>query len=1053
MLYKKNSAKSLDDALFKSPTSEYRGAPFWSWNCKMNPEMLCEQIEQLKQMGFGGFQMHSRDGMDNPYLSDEFMGLVSACAEKAEKEQMLAFCYDEDRWPSGSAGGLVTKNNPAFRGRFLQFMPESIVNKEVESVDMRNRWDFNSKRPIPYFLDVTAETDKATAIREGKPYFVAAYDITVDENGLLKSYERIPRSKKAEGVKWLAFSIARIPSEWFNRYCYVDTLSKKAVAEFIRITYERYYEVIGDKFDKCVPAIFTDEPQFSRSETLASSVVKNIDTRIAWSYDFDKTFKRKYGYDLLDYLPEAIFDLPSDKPATVRYHLNDHTCDRFTEAFSQQIGAWCRKHNIDFTGHMLLEDHLGDQTNSIGEAMRAYPHFGIPGIDILCNELQYVTAKQCQSVAHQTGKNAVLSELYGVTNWDFDFRGHKFQGDWQAALGITVRVPHLSWVTMAGPSKRDYPAAISYQSAWYKEYPYVEDHFSRLNTALTRGKADVRIGVIHPIETYWLHHGPNNTSGEVKKMMEDRFYELADWLLFSQLDFDYISEALLPSMCKNPSAPLKVGKMSYDAIVVPALETMRSSTVEALKAFEKAGGKLIFIEKKPTLMDAISSDEVKSTFVNSTVIGYNKAAVLSALSSVRTVEITRSNGHIADRYLTQLRTDGGVKWLFVCNGRWYTQADTVGADKITISVVGEYEPILYDTITGDIKPLEYEIKNGVTYIPFSLYLHDSVLIKLTKTRKKGLALPKITRNTIAQIDFKTPVPVSLDEPNVVLLDMGEYTYDDREPFMPKEEILRLDKSVRLSIGLPPRSGQQPWSQPEVIPEHTISVRYAFTSETTVNDAKVALEDAEASQVLFDGMPVDMTINGWFTDKFIKTVSLPNITPGKHTITITKPISERTFTEASFLLGSFSARVDGTEITIAAPKDKIGFGSIVDKGLPFYGANLTYKCEFDAPEECVAVIHANDYRGALISVSVDGKPAGKIVYAPYSVEVPVSKGKHIAELTLFGNRHNCFGALHNANPSWNWFGPNAWWTSGDGWSYEYRFRPIGIMRSPVIKLEK
>ena len=57
-----------------------------------------------------------------------------------------------------------------------------------------------------------------------------------------------------------------------------------------------------------------------------------------------------------------------------------------------------------------------------------------------------------------------MSELYGVTSWSFDFRRHKLQGDWQAALGITLRVPHLSWVSMKGEAKRDYPASINYQS-------------------------------------------------------------------------------------------------------------------------------------------------------------------------------------------------------------------------------------------------------------------------------------------------------------------------------------------------------------------------------------------------------------------------------------------------------------------------------------------------------------------------------------------------------------------------------------------------------------
>lgn len=59
------------------------------------------------------------------------------------------------------------------------------------------------------------------------------------------------------------------------------------------------------------------------------------------------------------------------------------------------------------------------------------------------------TAKQAQSAVHQYGREGMLSELYGVTGWEFDFRGHKLAGDWQAALGVTVRVHHLTWTSMA----------------------------------------------------------------------------------------------------------------------------------------------------------------------------------------------------------------------------------------------------------------------------------------------------------------------------------------------------------------------------------------------------------------------------------------------------------------------------------------------------------------------------------------------------------------------------------------------------------------------------
>ena len=110
MLYKKNRGAELDMELFRNPTAEYRGTPFWAWNCKLDQEQVCRQVDYFKEMGFGGFHMHCRVGLATPYLSEEFMDCIKACVQKAKKEEMLAWLYDEDRWASGAAGGFVTKD-------------------------------------------------------------------------------------------------------------------------------------------------------------------------------------------------------------------------------------------------------------------------------------------------------------------------------------------------------------------------------------------------------------------------------------------------------------------------------------------------------------------------------------------------------------------------------------------------------------------------------------------------------------------------------------------------------------------------------------------------------------------------------------------------------------------------------------------------------------------------------------------------------------------------------------------------------------------------------
>ncbi len=119
-----------------------------------------------------------------------------------------------------------------------------------------------------------------------------------------------------------------------------------------------------------------------------------------------------------------------------------------------------------------MEDTLSQQTAVVGSAMRFYEHMQLPGMDLLTERWRaYTTAKQVSSAGRQFGLRTRLTETYGCTGWDFPFAGHKALGDWQAALGINLRCQHLAWYTMEAEAKRDYPAAISWQSPWWTGVP------------------------------------------------------------------------------------------------------------------------------------------------------------------------------------------------------------------------------------------------------------------------------------------------------------------------------------------------------------------------------------------------------------------------------------------------------------------------------------------------------------------------------------------------------------------------------------------------------
>ncbi len=1019
--------KTLDMKLFENPPKEFRAAPFWAWNDVLSPDTLQEQIKHFKEMGFGGFHIHARSGLATPYLKEDFMDMVLLCNKTAGECDMLTYLYDEDRWPSGFAGGYVTKN-PRYRARKLL-----LTQKPLEC------------------------TDSETAAETGEPCFLAAYDVVLDKDGYLDSYSKIAPDSDACGKKWYAYLTADKPGPRYNNQTYVDTLSKEAISEFVNITHETYKKHLGNEFGKSVVSIFTDEPHFSTLNRFGFSQ-STEDVTIPWSPNIEMDFEKKYGFDILAHLPELFWESKNSESLRVRYCFIDFISELFAENYSGTIGKWCAENNIAMTGHLLAEDSLYDQSINIGDAMRNYKYFSIPGIDMLGAFQNFSTAKQAQSVARQSGKPGIMSELYGVTNWDFDFRGHKFHGDWQAALGVTLRVPHLSWYSMRGAAKRDYPASISYQSPWYKEYSYVEDHFARLNTVLTRGKPVVRVGVIHPVESLWGHLGPNDLTGEAQKKIEKRFSDITNWLLEALIDFDYINESLLPEQCTDISGLLSVGEMQYSTVIVPACETLRSTTVSILMQFINAGGNVIYAGNAPCFTDAIPGGSATELYSMAVHCPFDKEQIVTLLEKDRDVSIHTALGSRADNFLYNMKKDFDCTWLFIAHSKVLSHNWTRGSaynvpdpDNVLITIKGEHTPVLYDTITGTAKPIPYKTENCNTIIEYTLYEQDSLLIKLDKYTGKSSPLPAVPLTVSDTLYLTEPAHYTLSEPNVCLLDIAEFSIDDAE-FEKQEEILRIDAKVKAQLGFA-HDDTQPWAIHENPSKHKVSLKFRFKSNMNISDAKLALENAETAQITLNGAPVSNCTDGYFADHAIKTVCLPGICIGENELIVSYPVNERSHIEALYILGNFGVGLCGIHKTLCALPERLSFTSITHQKLPFYGANITYKTKIRTPH-CSAQIRLSDFKGAAVRLFADGVDKGLFAYSPYKITIDdLTEGEHTLEFTFYGNRFNTFGFLHNSDGGLWWYGENAWYSKDASWCYEYRLKETGILSGPVIEITK
>lgn len=99
---------------------KYRPIPFWSWNEKLNTDETARQVRLMGEAGIGGFFMHARGGLQTPYMGKEWHDNIRSAIDAAKDAGMSPWVYDEDGWPSGFGGGIVSGMGVEYQQKYLR---------------------------------------------------------------------------------------------------------------------------------------------------------------------------------------------------------------------------------------------------------------------------------------------------------------------------------------------------------------------------------------------------------------------------------------------------------------------------------------------------------------------------------------------------------------------------------------------------------------------------------------------------------------------------------------------------------------------------------------------------------------------------------------------------------------------------------------------------------------------------------------------------------------------------------------------------------------------
>ncbi len=995
---------------WKMPSAIYRGAPFWSWNSELEPERLQAEVQSMHDAGMGGAFMHSRYGLKTPYLSERWFECVSAVVEKAKQLDMKAYLYDEDRWPSGPAGGLVTREHPEYRLRFIAF---------------------NYDEPH-------AQAEEP----------IAVFEVQTGDDGGLVDYRMVESADDVRDGQALFFGWGKQEvSGWTNDGGYLDTMNPDAVAEFIRVTHEQYAKRYADEMGKIIPAIFTDEPSYGAQIHGGG--------RMPWTGRLLDEFEKRRGYNLRERLPELVVPPADSDFSQVRHDYFRTITELFVEAWSQQIGEWCGEHNIALTGHMLAEETLRSQRHAIGAAMPHYEFMQWPGIDMLRDQVnELTTAKQATSVADQLGMERVLSETYGCTGWDWPLEGHKFSGDWQWACGVNFRCPHLTHYSLAGGAKRDYPASIFAHSPWWPYYKTVEDYFARVSVLLTTGRPIRDVLVIHPIESAW-GLAATEAGQQQTQRLEEELEGIIYALMFAQYDYDFGDESLLAKYGAIDGDRLRVGDMSYRVVVVPPSLTLRSETLDMLERFIAEGGQVIFAGDIATHEDGKPSERAKALSIDATTISSDPDTVVTAVAQMvpRRIRITVED-EPTDFLWAMLREVEGGYLVFM------QSHDRENPRTVTVSVDEDGPVVEWDPMTGDrisVAPWE---KDGRVAWEVPLGPTGSALFSVG-IDVAGVREREPRRSVTARETFSGPFEVELTEPNTMPLDYCSFRMEGGEWSEPVPT-LKADEQIRARYGLGTRLGRehQPWylyatGVVDTEPRDRWQMRYAFHVTEVPAECHLAVENPEDYTITVNGQQVS-EVDGWWVDRDIETLDITSaLVEGDNEVILSFDYRPNMELEDMYLVGEFgvASRDDAppnpANMTLVAPVKTLNLGSWVGQGLDFYGAAVRYLIEVEKPEDgrCRVSLPEVECTAAVLEV---GGEQFVLPWAPFAADITdaLVDGTNTVAIEVIGGRKNILGPLHT--PWEAWTGPGEFDPNNAKWRYEYYLTDHGLMGSVVVE---
>ena len=393
---------------------------------------------------------------------------------------------------------------------------------------------------------------------------------------------------KSPAGEWLVTVVYASPKSL--SYNPMHPLSGKKYVEYF---FQRFEDRFPEDSKGGLNFFFSDELNFQLGNLI-------------WDDYFQSEFKKRKGYDIVPYLSALFVDM-GEKTAKYRLDYNGVMVSLSEEHFFEPVYRWHEDRGLIYGC-----DHGGRGLDvaEFGDYFRTQRWNQGPGCDQPKLSKHIIKNKVASSIAHMYNRPRVWLEGFHSSGWDTSsgklldaIFANFVQGQNLLSLhGLYYSTPD-GWWEWAPPCNH-------FRMPYWAEMDKLLACSERLSYLLSQGYHCADVAMLYPVEPVVAGNG---------RASVDCAFKLGEELYHQGIDFDFMDyESLARAEIKG--SELQVAGESFRVLIVPEMETMRSTSIEKAVAFQKAGGTVIWVNRLPNATEKGKADETMQRLVAEQIV-------------------------------------------------------------------------------------------------------------------------------------------------------------------------------------------------------------------------------------------------------------------------------------------------------------------------------------------------------------------------------------------------------------------------------------------------